>query len=73
MFLIGMKLALDVWQSLLGVYTTFQIDIKKYLEKAWEKFKTHKNNRQFQIYVFCNEGKYTAGHLWFKFEEFTLI
>ena len=34
MFLIGMKLALDVWQSLLDVYTTFQIDIKKYLEKG---------------------------------------
>ena len=76
-----MKLELDVWRYLLNVYTMFQIDISKHVEKSSENFaksKMRKNNRQNSenmifvkniIYV----EKYTAGHLHTKFEEFTLI
>ena len=47
--MIGMKLELDVWHHWLDVYTKFQIDISKHVEKSpenFEKFKTHKNNDQ---------------------------
>ena len=46
---IGMKLELDVWHYLLNVYTMFQNDISKHVEKNPENFaksKTRKNNRQ---------------------------
>ena len=76
-----MKLKLDVWHYLLNVYTMFQIDISKHVEKSPENFaksKMCKNNRQnsdnmifakFATYV----KKYAAGHLCTKFQEFTLI
>ena len=35
--LIGMKLELDVWRYLLNVYTMFQIDISKHVEKKLGK------------------------------------
>ena len=44
-----MKLELDVWHYLLNVYTMFQNDISKHVEKTPENFaksKTRKNNRQ---------------------------
>ena len=76
-----MKLKLDVWHYLLNVYTMFQNDISKHVEKSPENFaksKTRKNNRQNSenIVLAKNEtyvAKYTAGHLRTKFEEFTLI
>ena len=46
---IEMKLEVDVWHYLLNVYTMFQIDISKHVEKSPENFtksKTRKNNRQ---------------------------
>ena len=46
---IGMKLELDVWHYLKNLYTMFQIDISKHVEKNPENFtksKTHKNNGQ---------------------------
>ena len=76
-----MKLELDVWHYLLDVYTKFRIDISKHVEKSpenFEKSKPYKNNRQNSenkifakavIYV----KKYIAGHVYTKFEEFTLI
>ena len=76
-----MKLELDMWHYLLNVYTMFQNDISKHVEKSPEnlaKSKTHKNNRQnSKSMIFVKNGtyveKYTAGHLRNKFEEFTLI
>ena len=44
-----MKLELDVWHYLLNVYTMFQNDISKHVEKKpgkLRKSKTRKNNRQ---------------------------
>ena len=44
-----MKLELDVWHYLLNVYTMFQNDISKHVEKNPENFaksKTRKNIRQ---------------------------
>ena len=78
---IGMKLELDVWHYLLNVYTMFQNDISKHVEKNPENFaksKTRKNNRQnSENKIFEKNGtyveKYTVGHLHTKFEEFTLI
>ena len=78
---IGMKLELDVWHYLLNVYTMFQNDISKHVEKTPENFaksKTRKNNHQnSENKIFEKNGtyveKYTAGHLRTKFEEFTLI
>ena len=78
---IGMKLELDVWHYLLNVYTMFQNDISKHVEKTPENFaksKTRKNNRQnSENKIFEKNGtyveKYRAGHLRTKFEEFTLI
>ena len=46
---IGMKFELDVWLYLLNVYTMFQNDISKHVEKKpgkLKKSKTRKNNRQ---------------------------
>ena len=37
--LIGMKLELDVWHYLLNVYTMFEIDISKHVEKKPEKLR----------------------------------
>ena len=76
-----MKLELDVWHYLLNVYTMFQNDISKHVEKNPENFaksKTRKNNRKnSENKIFLKNGtcveKYTAGHLRTKFEEFTLI
>ena len=76
-----MKLELDVWHYILNVYTMFQNDISKHVEKSPENFaksKTRKNNRQnSEKTIFAKNGtyveKYTAGHLRTKFEEFTLI
>ena len=70
-----------MWHYLLNVYTTFQIDISKHVEKSPENFtksKTNKNNRQNSENIFfAKNGTYveqdTAGHLRTKFEEFTLI
>ena len=78
---IGIKLELDVWHYLLNVYTMFQNDVSKHVEKNPENFaksKTRKNNRQnSENKIFEKNGtyveKYTAGHLRTKFEEFTLI
>ena len=36
--MIGMKLELDVWHHLLDVYTKFQTDISKHVEKSSENF-----------------------------------
>ena len=33
-----MKLKLDVWRHLLDVYTKFQIDISKHVEKGLQNF-----------------------------------
>ena len=71
-----MKLELDVWHYLLNVYTMFQIDISKHVEKSAENFaesKTRKNNRQnSENMIFAQNGiyveKYTAGHLRTKFD-----
>ena len=56
---IGMKLELDVWHYLLNVYTTFQIDTSKHVEKSPENFaksKTRKNNRQnFENMIFAKK------------------
>ena len=76
-----MKLELDMWHYLLNVYTMFQNDISKHVEKSPENFaksKMRKNNRQnSQNMIFAKNGTYvekcTAGHLRTKFEEFTLI
>ena len=76
-----MKLELDVWHHLLNVYTMFQIDISKHVEKSAENFaksKTRKNNRQnSENKTFAKNityvEKYTVGHLHTKIEEFTLI
>ena len=76
-----MKLELDVWHYLLNVYTMFQNDIWKHVEKSPENFaksKTRKNNRlNSENMIFAKSGtyveKYTAGQLSTKFEEFTLI
>ena len=35
---IGMKLELDMWHHLLDVYTKFQIDISKHVERSRENF-----------------------------------
>ena len=35
-----MKLELDLWSCWLGVYTKFQIDISKHVEKAWKTAKS---------------------------------
>ena len=43
---IGMKLELDVWHYLINVYTMFQIDISKHIEKAW---KTSQNPKRAKI------------------------
>ena len=76
-----MKLELDMWHYLLNVYTMFQNDISKHVEKKpgkLRKIQTRKNNRQnSENMIFAKNGtyveKYTAGHLRTKFEEFTLI
>ena len=76
-----MKLEPDVWHYLLNVYTMFQNDISKHVEKTPENFaksKTRKNYRQSsENKIFEKNGtyveKYTAGHLRTKFEEFTLM
>ena len=68
---IGMKLELDVWHYLLNVYTMFQNDISKHVEKKTENFsksKTRKDNRQNSKIRFLKKNgtyveKYTAGHL----------
>ena len=77
---IGMKLELDVWHYLLNVYTMFQNDISKHVEKTR---KTSQNPKRSKIIAkipkirFLKNGthveEYTAGHLRTKFEEFTLI
>ena len=76
-----MKLELHVCHYLQNVYTMFQIEISKHIEKSPENFaksKTRKNNRpnsentMFAKNATCVE-KYTAVHLRTKFEEFTLI
>ena len=41
--LIGMKLELDVWHYLLNVYTMFQNDISKHVEKKPGKFRKIQN------------------------------
>ena len=78
---IGMKLELDVWHYLLNVYTMFQNDISKHVEKnpgKLRKIQNAQNNRQnSENKIFEKNGtyvkKYTAGHLRTKFEEFILI
>ena len=78
---IGMKLEFDAWHHLLHVYTKFQTDISKHVEKSPEKLKkskTRTNNRQnSENDIFTKNGtyveNYTAGHLCTKFEEFILI
>ena len=79
--LIGMKLELDLWHHLPDVYTKFQIDILKHVEKSpenFEKSKKRKNDRQnTENKIFATIGTYVkrcaAGHLCTKFEEFILI
>ena len=71
-----MKLELDVLHHLLHVYTTFQIDISKHVEK--KPGQTLQNSRQnSENNIFTKNGtyveKYTASHLCTKFEEFILI
>ena len=78
---IGMKFELDVWHHPLDVYAKFQTDISHHVQKSPENFKkskTHKNIRQnSENNIFTKNGtyveKYTAGHLYTKFEEFILI
>ena len=82
--LIAMKLKLDVWRHLLDVYTKFEIDILKHVEK-WKKdqktskkSKTRKNNRQnSENKSFAKNGSYvdnyTAGQQCTKSERFILI
>ena len=44
-----MKLEFNLWCHRLNVYTKFQINISKRVEKSlenFEKYKTHKNNHQ---------------------------
>ena len=63
------------------VYTKFQIDISKHVEKCPEniaKSKTRKNNHHnSENRIFAQNGTYietyTAGHLHTKFQEFTMI
>ena len=75
-----MKLELDLRRRLLDVYTKFQIDIVKHVEKArkTEKSKTRKNNRQnSENKIFAKYGsyveKYTADHICNKFKGFILL
>ena len=73
---IDMKLELELWHYLLNVYTMFQIDISKHVEKSPENFaksNTRKNNRQnSENTIFAKNGtyveQYTAGHLHTKFD-----
>ena len=74
-----MKLEFDVQHHLLHVYTKFQTEIPKHVEKSpenFEKSKTRKNNRQNNIF-FSKNGtyveKYTTGYMCIKFKEFVLI
>ena len=54
---IGMKLELAVWHYLLNVYTMFQIDISKHVEKKPGKLNKIQNAQQqspkFRKYDFC--------------------
>ena len=79
-----MKLELNMSCHLPNVYTkipSFKLisqNKKKKSPEKFEKSKTHKNNRQnSQNNIFTKNGtyveKYTAGHLFTKFEEFILI
>ena len=76
-----MKLELDMWHYLLNVYTMFQNDISKHVEKKpgkLRKIQNTQNNRQnSENMIFAKNRtyveKYTAGHLRTKCEEFTLI
>ena len=43
---IGMKLELDVWHYLLNVYTKFQIDISKHVEKKPGKLRKNQNEQK---------------------------
>ena len=78
---IGMKLELEVWHHLLDVYTKFQIDISKHVERSqvnFEKSKMHKNSRQnSENVIFAKSWNYvekqTAGHLCTKFEKFVFM
>ena len=70
-----MKLELDVWHYLLNVYTMFENDISKHVEKKPGKLRkiqdAQKKSPKFRKYDFCK--KYTTGHLRTKFEVFTLL
>ena len=75
-----MKLKLDLWHHLLGVYTKFQIDISKHVEKSLENFErseTQKNYCQNYENKIKKDGtyveKYTVGHQCSKFQGFILI
>ena len=78
---VGMKLELDVWHYLLNVYTMFENDISKHVEKKPGKLRkiqdAQKNRQNSENTIFAKNGtyvkKYTVGHLQTKFEEFILI
>ena len=70
-----MKLELDVWHYLLDVYTKFEIDIAKYVEKSPENFNNPKHAKIISNIPknVTHVEKYISGLLCTKFEEFILI
>ena len=61
--LTAMKLYLDVWHCLLDVYTKFQIDISKHVEKSPENFSLAGSSTNSPFTVFClPEGQKLPNH-----------
>ena len=58
---IGMKLELDMWQYLLDVYTKFQTDISKHVQKSPENFSLVGSftNAPFQVFLSTRGPKMT--------------
>ena len=76
-----MTLELDVWHYLLNVYTMFENDISKHVEKKPGKLRkiqdAQKNRQNSENTIFAKNGthvkKYMGGHLGTKFDWFTLL
>ena len=56
-----MKLKLDMWHHLLNVYTKFQIDISKHVQKSPENFSLVESstNAPFQVFLSTRGPKIT--------------
>ena len=58
-----MKLELDMWHHLLNVYTKFQTDIAKHVQKCTENFSLAGSSTNAPFQVFCPpEGQKLPNH-----------